>query len=263
MRRLMLGLASLWMCSMALGRSARASENTTTDKKRAHTDVEVVGLYGQSSGWFGCGEQGKLRYAGGGARIRHSMRAPHHERGMGAMVAASALVEADQVRVEEEDFGSFLSPQQRTVYKKRSFGMTSLDLRGGYYFPYFGMEVGLGAWLTHRASNLQDVYVLPETEITIGALRRFFFIAGVGAPHLSMIRTWGGYVGLGAGLPNGGEIRLYYSHFLTPQTQTDRNLEALWYLPINHAWDFRASNSVAFHGQLPDMQTSLGARVRF
>lgn len=78
MRRVLLGLLVLWMCSCVLG-TARAGQalrpaERGAEEESPYTEVEATAVYGQSSGYLGCGEQGILRYAGGGARVRHAMR---------------------------------------------------------------------------------------------------------------------------------------------------------------------------------------------
>ena len=260
MRRFILSFGTLCLCSLALGRPARA--NAPAQERKAHTEVEGGLYYGQSSGFFGCGEQGRLRYAGGGVRAAHSMRDPKSKRGMGAVVSGAVTIERDHVRIDRSD-GGFFSRSTDTSHRTHEYSMTSLNLKGGYHFSYFGFELGLGAWVTHGATNLQVAYVLPQSEITIGTRRVVYGLLGFGAPHLTMTRTFGPYLGVGVALPRGADLRVYYSHYLTPQTVTDRNLEAMWYVPIRRDWDLRATYAVAFYGKLPDHQSSLGARFKF
>src|SRR5687768_3186909 len=68
-----------------------------TSAARAVTEVEGAAYEGESSGNWGCGPGGRVRYGGLAAQVRHSQRRPDAESGLGATVIGGAALELQRV----------------------------------------------------------------------------------------------------------------------------------------------------------------------
>lgn len=166
-----LGLLVLASVRPSVARSLDAED----ESDEGTTEVEFAAAEGDSSGYFGCGQQTRVRYVQAAVQIRHTGGKRNSPRG-GMTVVLGGAVEGARERVVE-------APK---LEDDRELGTSWLEGRGGghlrvgYRNRYFGLEGGGGAVWADSAMTLY-----PSAELSLGVRDHVWIFGGVGASQLT------------------------------------------------------------------------------
>jgi len=226
------------------------------------TDVEAAAYEGTSSGNWGCGPQGSVRYGGLSGQVRHSQRRPSATAGMGATVVAGAAIELQHIRtpVGEPLFpGNGSNPFANERSDTSAFGAG--HARVGYHFRWVGLEAGAVLWSGYDGSpQFSKVLVVPQAELTIGPRDVFYVVGGLGVPQLTQImRLSVPYLGAGARVGASSVDARFGLARSGPDAGFSGalRLDLFWTVPVDERWSLRAGLGIA-DGSPFDREASLG-----